>query len=138
MSKQLDSDSVSNNNNTEFINISISWARIKNNPWAKAIPDISTSVKDFAGCNPDKISRVSRVIFSCGTNYIEHNCSKNIGPLTGPMPNCDLVVLARKLFGQHVEISFQSVIPMRIQYNYTVENFLNFNRLLQCVCSRFK
>ena len=131
ITRHLDSDLVSNNN-TEFINVSVSGARIKNNNMANNIPDMATMLRDFAGCNPDKVKRVSCVIFSCGTNDIKHLRSKQLGPLYKPL--CDLVSLTRRYFGHRVEICFQSVLPMRIMYKYTVENFLNFNRLLKSIC----
>lgn len=134
ITKHIDPDLISSND-TQFINVSVSGAKIKNSHWTNKIPDISTMVRDFAGSNPNKLRRVSRVIFSCGTNDIKHVKSKQLGPLYKPI--CDLVLLARQLFGQRVQICFQSVLPMRIIYNYTVDNFLNFNRLLQSVCCQY-
>ena len=89
-------------------------------------------VKDFAYSHPSKIQRVNRVVFSFGTNDIKFLSSKQLGPFREHI--CSLILLSRRLFGPNVKVSFQSVLPMRIMYTYTVENFLNFNRLLQNVC----
>ena len=78
---------------------------------------------------------MANVILSCDTNDIKHLRSRKLGPLYKSITA--LVALARKLFGQGVIISFQSVLPMRVVYDYTVENFLNFNRLLQTECSQY-
>ena len=92
-------------------------------------------MKDFVESQPTTASWVVNVILSCGTNDIKPLRSRQLGSLYKSIT--DLVVLARKLFGQGVIISFQSVLPMRVMYDYTVENFLNFNRLLQTVCSQY-
>ena len=75
------------NNNTEFVNVSVSGARIKNNNWVNRNPDIATLVSDVAGSKPEKLRRVKSVIFSCGTNDIKHLQSKQFGPLYKPI--CD-------------------------------------------------
>ena len=135
ISRHLDCNFISNRD-TEFVNISVSGAKLLNPRWNKSIPDIATMVRDFAETQSNKVARVDRVIFSCGTNDIKHLSSKQLGPIHRQL--CDLVVLARKVFGQRVDINFQSVLPMRILYNYTVENFLNFNRLLQSICCSYR
>ena len=104
ITRHLDLEFISDNN-TEFVNLSVSAAKLKNNQHSN-IPDIATMMKDFVESQPITVS--------------------------------DLVALARKLFGQGVIISFRSVLPMRVMYDYTVENFLNFNRLLQTVPSQYK
>ena len=131
ITRHLDPEFISNRN-TEFINVSVSGAKLKNTSRYSSIPDIATMVRDFADSQPSKVHRVNRVVFSCGTNDIKHLRSKQLGPLYKPL--CDLVLLARRYFGHRVEICFQSVLPMRIMYKYTVENFLNFNRLLKSIC----
>ena len=131
ITRSLVSYSLSNRE-TEFINVSVSGARLQNSKWSKKIPDIATMVKDFAYSHPSKIQRVNRVVFSFGTNDIKFLSSKQLGPFREHI--CSLILLSRRLFGPNVKVSFQSVLPMRIMYTYTVENFLNFNRLLQNVC----
>ena len=131
ITRHLDSEFISNRD-TEFINVSVSGAKLKNSSQSSSIPDIATMVRDFADSQPNKVSRVNRVVFSCGTNDIKFLKSKQLGPLREHI--CNLVHLARNLFGHGVDIAFQSVLPMRIMYSYTVENFVNFNRLLQNVC----
>ena len=114
--------------------MSVSGAKLKNNRHYN-IPDIATMMKDFVESQPTTASRVANVILSCGTNDIKHLRSRQLGPLYKSIT--DLVALTRKLFGQGVIISFQSVLPMRVMYDYTIENFLNFNRLLQTECSQY-
>ena len=131
MTSHLDCNFISNKD-TEFVNVSVSGARLKNPRWANKIPDIATMVRDFAESQPDKVARVKSVVYSCGTNDIKYLRSKQLGPLYRHL--CELVTLTRRLFGHRVKINFQSVLPMRVMYNYTADNFLNFNRLLQNVC----
>ena len=121
------------NDNMEFLNVSISGAKIrKHSRSTSSIPDFSTIVNNFATSNSDKLPRVKKVVFSIGTNDIKFLSNKSIGPLRKYI--CDLVNLSKSLFGLNVGIAFQSILPMRIMYSYTVENFLNFNCLLQNVC----
>ena len=131
ITRHLDPEFISNRN-TEFINVSVSGAKLKNTSRYSSIPDIATMVRDFADSQPSKVHRVNRVVFSCGTNDIKFLKSKQLGPLRENL--CNLIHLARQVFGYGVDILFQSVLPMRVMYSYTVENFLNFNRLLQNVC----
>ena len=127
---------------TEFINVSHSGACIKNPRAGCRVPDMGEMVQNFALTNHDKVCRVKHVIVSVGTNDIKHYRSDN-GPgkkaTPGDMrkfhqPLVNLVKSIKYFFGRDVRISFQSVLPMRLMYTYTAENFLNFNLLLKSVC----
>ena len=132
ITRNLGSNFISNDN-MQFINVSVSGAKIRKHMRStSSVPDFSTIVNDFVTSNSDKLPRVKKVVFSIGTNDIKFLSSKSIGPLHKYI--CDLVQLSKNLFGLNVGIAFQSILPMRIMYSYTVDNFLNFNRLLQNVC----
>ena len=108
--------------NIEFINCSKRGAYIR---------DFPAMVDDFIQTNPERISHVSQIIFSVGTNDIKLH-RQNIGRFKKSL--CQLIAKARKSFGEDVSIHFQSVLPMRNLYTYTIDNFLGFNKLLMEVC----
>ena len=128
---------------TEFVNVSHSGACIKNARPGHRIPDMGEMVQKFAATNVDKVPRVKHVIVSVGTNDIKHYRTDNGQGKTatpGDMrrfhkPLSNLVKSIRYHFGSDVRISFQSVLPMRLMYSYTATNFLNFNLLLNSICS---
>ena len=67
------------------------------------------------------------------SSYARHVCLVRVS-----LSAFDLFFLcASCMFGQGVIISFRSVLLMRVMYDYTVENFLIFNRLLQTVPSQY-
>ena len=121
MTRWLDSNILSNEG-TEFINCSKSGARVN---------DIFTMVDDFGDTNIDRLHRVRKVIFSLGTNDIKIH-RQQIGRFKQPLYK--LIEKTRRIFGENVYIYFQSVIPMRNLYTYTIHNFLGFNNLLKEVC----
>ena len=127
---------------TEFINISHSGAKIKNKSTGQSIPDFGDMVQNFAVTNPNKIAMVQQVILSLGTNDIKHFRQDNgRGNMATPgdlsvfyRPLINLIKSVRYHFGNSVRIYFQSVLPMRIMYTYTAQNFEGFNRLLESIC----
>ena len=56
----------------------------------------------------------------------------NMAVFSKPVEN--VVNRLRYHFGNDVTICFQSVLPMRNLYTYTVKNFLGFNCLLKEIC----
>lgn len=127
---------------TEFINVSHGGARIKNRKPGHRVPDVGEMIENFACSNPEKVPRVRQVIVSVGTNDIIHyrtdNGRKslatpgNMAVFSKPLEN--VVNRLRYHFGNDVTICFQSVLPMRNLYTYTVKNFLGFNCLLKEIC----
>ena len=145
ITRWLDCESLSDDRN-EFMNVSVSGARIKNTKHFHRIPDMGTMLENFASVNLEKAERVKTVVFSLGTNDIIKLFRKDMGPgfraKPGDMsvfyqPLSNLVKSARYFFGREVKIVFQSVIPMKVMYTYTARNFLNFNNLLRSVCHDF-
>ncbi len=131
---------------TEFINVSHSGAHIINRSVGQNIPDFGEMVENFVVGNVDKVPRVKQIILSLGTNDIKHYRVDNgrgrratpgdVGKFYYPILN--LVKSLRRHFGTEVSIYFTSVLPMKVMYTYTARNFLNFNRLLQEICSKSK
>ena len=134
ITKRMNPDLISNTD-CEFINVSVSGAKLVNHNRSSNVPDMATIVKEFSDSHPTKVPNVNRVIFSVGTNDIKFLKNKQIGPFRRHI--CDLVHLSRRLFGKHVQICFQSVLPMRVMYTYTVSNFINFNLLLKSICYNY-
>ena len=121
MTRWLDTNSLTNQS-TDFINCSKSGARIN---------DFFDMVDDFAETNTDRVQYVRKIMFSLGTNDIKVH-RQDIRRFKQSL--CKLVEKTRKIFGDTVYIYFQSVIPMRKLYMYTVHNFNGFNYLLREVC----
>ena len=99
-------------------------------------------IDGFVRTNPDKVPYVKQIIISIGTNDIkffrkDNGLNKRATP--GNMnvfykPLTNIVKSLRYYFGKGVHICFQSVLPMRVMYTYTCENFLGFNDILQSIC----
>lgn len=114
-------------NGKHCINVSKSGARII---------DISNMMKDFYDtAKNETIKDIKNVIFSLGTNDVKRY-KQDIYKYWHPLKN--LINQARSYFGPNINIYFQSLIPMRVLYNYTANNFLGFNKLLREMCFRFK
>ena len=114
---------------TEFINVSQSGARVKNQKWYNKVPDVGTLIDNFAHLNSEKVSRVKQVILSMGTNDIKFLSKGSVNMFQGHIEQ--LIHSIRYHFGKDVHICIKSVLPMRIMYTYTVKNFLDFNEMLQ-------
>ena len=135
---------VLSDRNTEVINVSHSGARIKNFRRFNRIPDAGMMLENFAVANTDKTHRVKQIIFSLGTNDIKFYRTDNglnrratpgdMNIFCRPIEN--LIQCARYFFGDYVRIYFQSVLPMKIMYTYTADNFLGFNEVLRKICDK--
>lgn len=121
MTRWVDSNLLSDDS-VEFINCSKSGAFINHFP---------AMLDNFAETNSDRVSHVRQIIFSIGTNDIKIH-RQDIGRFKKSI--CQLVTKARKIFGEHVNIHFQSTLPMRNLYTYTIDNFIGFNNLLKEIC----
>ena len=141
ITRRLDCSSLSYDR-TEFVNVSVGGARIHNAKHFNHIPDMGTLLENFATMNKEKAHRVKTIVFSVGTNdikFLRKDMGRGNRAMPGDMgafyqPLSNLVKSARYFFGKHVEIIFQSVIPMKCMYTYTADNFVNFNILLQSLC----
>ena len=92
---------------------------------------------DFHYENPHSIHKVDKIVVSAGTNEIKwYNChTKNLRHEFKPKL-IDLILDLKQLFPA-AHITFQTVLPIRIVYNYTVDSVHGFNNLLLEVCSQF-
>jgi lysophospholipase L1-like esterase len=87
--------------------------------------------------NPNSVHKVDKIIVSTGTNEIKwfNSHSKNLRHEFKPKL-VDLILVLKQLFPA-AHITFQTVLPIRIIYNYTVDSVHQFNNLLLEVCSQF-
>ena len=101
------------------------------------IEHIKKMAHDFHYENPHSIHKVDKIIVSAGTNEIKwYNCHiKNLRHEFKPKL-VDLILDLKQLFPA-AHITFQTVLPIRIVYNYTVDSVHRFNNLLLEVCSQF-
>ena len=101
------------------------------------IEHIKKMAHDFHYENPNSIHKVDKIVVSAGTNEIKwYNChSKNLRHEFKPKL-IDLIIDLKQLFPA-AHITFQTVLPIRIVYNYTVDSVHGFNNLLLEVCSQF-
>ncbi len=110
------------------VNLSASGANIEH---------VHKMAGDFHYENPHSIHKVDKIVVSVGTNDIKwYNCHvKNLRREFKPK----LITLIQdlKLLFPFASISFQTVLPIRIVYNYTVDSVHQFNNLLLEVCSQF-
>ena len=92
---------------------------------------------DFHYENPHSIHKVDKIVVSVGTNDIKwYNC--HINSLRREFkPKLIALIQDLKLLFPYASISFQTVLPIRIVYNYTVDSVHQFNNLLLEVCSQF-
>ena len=140
ITKHLNCEKLSDNG-TEFINVSVSGARLINSRNFTAIPDISDMLENFVASHAHELHRVTKVIFSFGTNDLKFYRDDEGRPgdlrrFKGPIEH--LINSCRKHFGTSTEICFQSVLPMRLMYKYTVSNFVGFNKLLVSMCHQHR
>ena len=122
---RLNSDLLSRKN-TIVINRSESGARIH---------DIYESVNDFYIENSNHAHKVCKVILSLGTNEVKtfnsfkHSVDKFYEPLVK-------LVKQIKLLFPLAQIVFQSLLPIRVVFNYTAKTVHSFNELLIKICGK--
>ena len=83
---------------------------------------------EFSDC------QVVKVIISVGTNDIR-NCKGNINHLKTPLTN---LIDKIKLYFPGVKVFLQSVLPVRIENEFTVRNVKRFNSMLFNTCREHK
>ena len=99
--------------------------------------DVCRMAKDFHFENPNSILNVDQIILNVGTNDIKYfngrdrNVFKHFKPLV-----IDLVKSLKFMFPRALMV-FQSVLPIKIIYNYTAQSVDLFNQLLLSVCENF-
>ena len=102
------------------VNVSESGAKIS---------DISRMVEHFYFTHPSS-NDVDKIIFSFGTNDIKYQRN---GVYKFKKLILNLIHKTKELY-PHAIIFIQSVLPMKLQFYYTANNFLTFNRLLIELC----
>ena len=106
----------------KVINLSKSGAKIR---------DITQSLREFFDSHEDsKSDNVDKIIISIGTNDIKYS-QRGIGHLRKYL--IELANIAKDLF-PYATLIFQSCLPMKVAYKYTVRNVLDFNALLREIC----
>ena len=114
--------------NRTVINCSMSGARIK---------DIVKLADDFYHENRMSVHRVDKIIVNVGTNEIKWFNSRQYDifkQFRSPLYN---LVKDLKSKYPYAQITFQSVLPIRIFYNYTAKSVHEFNQLLIEVCEKY-
>ena len=87
--------------------------------------------------NPESLGKVDKVVICIGTNEIKffNSNAKSVSKCFGGALS-KLVEKIRTLF-YNAQIIFQSILPIRIIYKYTVKSVHLFNRLLIEICQKF-
>ena len=111
-------------NNKKFINISQSGARIR---------DISQNLENFYEDAKTIPEDIEKLIFSFGTNDIRFRRGVN----QYHEPIMDLIGKAKKFF-PGASIIMQSVLPIKVDREFTGSNFRNFNKMLFNICKKEK
>ena len=106
--------------NRRVINLSKSGATIN---------DISKSVDLFFEDLSNVPSDIEKIMFSLGTNDIRHR--RGVSKFRKPL--LDLIIKTKTYFPQ-AKIYFQAVLPIRLNTNFTAENFTTFNKMLLDLC----
>ena len=107
----------------KFINVSNRGAKIK---------DIIIHLQDFHDTSA-VAGDVEKIIFSLGTNDIKFS-RRGVNHLKRYL--VDLIDKAKSLFPGAI-ILFQCCLPIRDLYWYTVDNVLDFNKMLKSLCFNF-
>ena len=106
----------------KVINLSKSGAKIR---------DITQSLREFFDSHEDsKSDNIDKIIVSIGTNDIKYS-QHGVGHLRKFL--IELANTAKDLF-PHATLIFQSCLPIKVTYSYTVRNVLDFNSLLREIC----
>ena len=108
----------------KVINISVGGLKI--NQTEKSIDDFYVSNR--GQCN------VTKVFVSVGSNDIR-NCRRGVLHLTKPLRS-----LTEKIITcfPNAKIWYQSLLPLPIVHQYVVGNVVNFNRLLEEICTKYR
>lgn len=101
------------------------------------IDDIRQMAEDFHHENLSSIHKIDKIIVSVGTNDVKfynsrvRNMSKDLRPKL-----ISLVKLLKQLFPS-AQVHFQTMLPIKITYNYTAESVHQFNNLLLDICTQY-
>ena len=98
------------------------------------IHDIGVMAEDFFYENPQSVNSVDKIILQLGTNDIKWFNGRKYGVFKRFRPYLVHLVKHLKLMFPHAQITFVTVLPIRVVYNYTAESVLQFNDLLYEVC----
>ena len=127
ITEHVDGGLMSRGNRT-VVNISSSGA---------TIDDIKQMAEDFHHENLPSIHKIDKIIVSVGTNDVKfynsraRNMSKDLRPKL-----ISLVKVIKQLFPS-AQVHFQTMLPIKITYNYTAESVHQFNNLLLDICTQY-
>ena len=127
MTQNVDGAKMSKKGRT-LVNLSSSGAKIEH---------VLKVAADFHYENPLSVHRVDKIVVSAGTNDIRwFNGHANSVRREFKQKLVELVSDLKIMF-PNAHISFQTVLPIRIMYNYTVDSVHQFNNLLLEICSQY-
>ncbi len=125
ITKWVDCQKLSDSN-TEFVNVSVSGARLKSphNQWNGSTAE--HMLEYFTSSKPDVAARVTRVIVSFGTNDVRFYHGRHGSP--GDMqifvePLRKLTSKIRKSFGKGVSVCYQAVLAMNTIQVFRSEHY---------------
>ena len=127
VTEHVDGDLMSRGNRT-VVNLSSSGANID---------DIRQMAEDFHHENLPSIHKIDKIIVSVGTNDVKfynprvRNMSKDLKPKL-----ITLVKVLKQLYPS-AQVHFQTMLPIRITYNYTAESVHQFNHILLNICTQY-
>ena len=114
--------------NRTVVNLSSSGFRIQ---------DVQRAVVDFTEESSNILHRVDKIIINIGTNEIKgFNCHVKDVANTFWSPLSKLVQCIRSHFVR-AQIIFQSVLPIRLWFNYNAASVHQFNQLLMSICKTY-
>ena len=123
ITSRIISSKLAHGTNKKVINISQSGARIR---------DISQNLENFYEDAKTLPEDIEKIIFSFGTNDIRFRRGVN----QYHQPIMDVISKAKKFFPR-ASIVMQSVLPIKLDRDFTGSNFRNFNNMLFNICNNF-
>ena len=101
------------------------------------LSDVSRRAKDFYVENINSAHKVDQIILNVGTNDVKYFNGREHDVFKRFRPRVINLVKSLKFMFPHALIVFQSVLPIKIIYNYTALTVDLFNQLLHSVCVQF-
>ena len=99
--------------------------------------DVGRMAKDFYVENPNSIGNVDQIILNVGTNDVKYFNGRDRDVFKRFRPLIINVVKSLKSMFPGAMVYFQSIIPIRIIYNYTALTVDLFNQLLFSICDQY-
>ena len=124
ITSRIISSKLTHGTNKKVINISQSGAKIR---------DIAQNMEKFYEDAKTFPEDIEKIVFSFGTNDIRF--SRGVNQYHQPI--IDLIEKTKKFFPR-ASIVMQSVLPIKVDREFTGGNFRNFNRMLFNICKKEK